>query len=47
MDLLDNTGDAPWVVKLGDTDINDADTDDSEANPPMVVVGTMEDDMRL
>ena len=45
VDLLDNTGPAEWVVKLGDTDITDADTDDSKANPPMVVVGTMEDDV--
>ena len=46
VDLLEETDDdAQWVVKLGDTDITDADTADSKANPPMVVVGTMEDDV--
>ena len=46
VDLLEETDDdAQWIVKLGDADITDADTADSKANPPMVVVGTMEDDV--
>ena len=46
VDLLEETDDdAQWIVKLGDTNITDADTADSKANPPMVVVGTMEDDV--
>ena len=42
MDLLPETGDAQWVVKLGDINITDG---DAKANPPMVVVGTTEDDV--
>ena len=45
VDLLEDTGDAQWEVELGDVDITAADTADSKANPPMVVVGTMEEDV--
>ena len=43
VDLLEDTGDFPWETTLGGTDIT-PDTD-SKDNPPMVVVGTMEDDI--
>ena len=43
VDLLDDTGPAEWVVTLDGEDITDAGM--AAANPPMVVVGTMEDDV--
>ena len=39
MDLLEETGDFTWEVSLGDVSIMPDD------NPPMVVVGTTEDDV--
>ena len=42
MDLLEETGDFRWEVSLGAINIIDA---DDKANPPMVVVGTTEDDV--
>ena len=43
VDLLDDTDDAHWVVTLDGTDITAA--GGAAANPPMVVVGTMEEDV--
>ena len=45
VDLLDQTGDAQWVVTLDGIDITADDDDDFMANPPMVIVGTTEDDV--
>ena len=43
VDLLEDTGNAQWDVELGDVDITVGGL--AAANPPMVVVGTMEDDV--
>ena len=47
VDLLEDTGPAPWVVTLGPADggVNITDAGGAAANPPMVVVGTMQDDV--
>ena len=42
VDLLEETGPAQWIVTLDGRDIL---LDDKDANPPMVVVGTTEDDV--
>ena len=43
VDLLDDTGDAEWITTLDGVDVTEAGM--AAANPPMVVVGTMEDDV--
>ena len=45
VDILEETGPAQWVVTLEGVDITADDDDNFMANPPMVVVGTTEDDV--